>query len=439
MTTKDVKSAIIIKLPDQLSSQIQEIRKVYDKAYERWMPHINLIYPFMPTNLLSTEVAEKLENAISTIPPFQISLSEFNHFAHGITATVHLVPEPLPVVKHLQAAIQAAFPAFDDLSAKSDSGFQPHLTIGQTTKLKTFLSEIQPTYRAVSWFVDEIHIIKRTALSPFHVVHTVKIGKNAPLLPPQPSAGPNKKPAPQKPAPQKSAPQKPGPRPPPEEKSAPPKAPKQPVPQRAPPAQRAPPGESKKDEKPKEEDPPFKIRIPLPTDVSKPKFSFDPSAYLPNISKRIQKWAKKRRTTSELPRTRDAFRNSIKAFCTLRAQILDPEYVYHRLYLMNYIEFDEDEDLILVARGLPVFPDAGRDSSHWIHELSEQQQDVLLKCFKWVVSLELAPKNLSGLKTSLSQLVVGKCEVNPNAVLDYMIEQNLIAMDQTTSKLSYLF
>lgn len=42
MEEKTVKSALIIQPPESALQQIQEIRKKYDKAYERWMPHINL-------------------------------------------------------------------------------------------------------------------------------------------------------------------------------------------------------------------------------------------------------------------------------------------------------------------------------------------------------------------------------------------------------------
>ncbi|EAL66657.1 hypothetical protein DDB_G0281791 [Dictyostelium discoideum AX4] len=40
--SKDFKSAIVISPPIELSIQIQEFRKKYDKAFVRWMPHINL-------------------------------------------------------------------------------------------------------------------------------------------------------------------------------------------------------------------------------------------------------------------------------------------------------------------------------------------------------------------------------------------------------------
>jgi len=40
-------SALIIKPPETLWPQIQAIRKEKDKAYERWMPHVNMSFPFV--------------------------------------------------------------------------------------------------------------------------------------------------------------------------------------------------------------------------------------------------------------------------------------------------------------------------------------------------------------------------------------------------------
>jgi len=41
-------SAIVVSPPPQAWEPIQDIRVKHDKAYSRWMPHINLIFPFVP-------------------------------------------------------------------------------------------------------------------------------------------------------------------------------------------------------------------------------------------------------------------------------------------------------------------------------------------------------------------------------------------------------
>lgn len=39
-------TALVITPPLNCIEKIQEIRKVHDKAYERWMPHVNMAFPF---------------------------------------------------------------------------------------------------------------------------------------------------------------------------------------------------------------------------------------------------------------------------------------------------------------------------------------------------------------------------------------------------------
>jgi len=40
---KVVTSAVVVQPPESMWDQIQDIRAKHDKAYERWMPHINLV------------------------------------------------------------------------------------------------------------------------------------------------------------------------------------------------------------------------------------------------------------------------------------------------------------------------------------------------------------------------------------------------------------
>jgi poly(A) polymerase len=46
---------------------------VHDKSFTRWMPHINLLYPFLEDNGSVFEgAAEEIAQAIATIQPFQV-------------------------------------------------------------------------------------------------------------------------------------------------------------------------------------------------------------------------------------------------------------------------------------------------------------------------------------------------------------------------------
>merc|ERR1712107_579260 len=77
-----VKSALLTALPETncAFARVQEVRKEHDPAFERWMPHMNFIYPFLPSGLLQVEeVAAKLASA----EPIEVVFNEIGHFDHG--------------------------------------------------------------------------------------------------------------------------------------------------------------------------------------------------------------------------------------------------------------------------------------------------------------------------------------------------------------------
>jgi len=47
---KSYKTAVVAIPPDHLWGLIQGLRKQYDRHYRRWMPHITLLYPFLPVS-----------------------------------------------------------------------------------------------------------------------------------------------------------------------------------------------------------------------------------------------------------------------------------------------------------------------------------------------------------------------------------------------------
>jgi len=52
------KSAACLIPDESLWEPIQEIRKKYDKSYPRWMPHVNLLYPFIVDDLFENHTKE---------------------------------------------------------------------------------------------------------------------------------------------------------------------------------------------------------------------------------------------------------------------------------------------------------------------------------------------------------------------------------------------
>jgi len=114
---KTHKSAVVITPPEEIWEPIQKIRRLYDRQFHRWMPHITLIYPFRPRS--------ELERA------FALRLRRLRYFTHGRDRfTMWLDPGPCESIAAPQAAFQAQVPDCDDVS-KFPRGFTPHLSVCQ--------------------------------------------------------------------------------------------------------------------------------------------------------------------------------------------------------------------------------------------------------------------------------------------------------------------
>jgi len=192
-----VKSAVVIIPPEELWGPIQEIRKIHDKAYKRWMPHINMLYPFVNGEHFEA-VVDNIRQAISSITPFKVSFKNFNYFNHG---AVWLQPQTENNnVVTLQSLLERAFPYCNDLSKKSENGFTPHLSVGQWPKkdLKTASVTLQKGWKdPIEFTVNEICMISREGFEdPFRVVYRVPLGGSAvQLVSPIPTVTPEKSPS----------------------------------------------------------------------------------------------------------------------------------------------------------------------------------------------------------------------------------------------------
>jgi 2'-5' RNA ligase len=123
-------SALVLIPPPEVWDPIQAIRRVHDRQFRRWMPHVTILYPFVTRDLLERALSPAAE-ALSAVSPFEITLSRFDVFRHrGGTATLWLAPEPEAVLIGLQGTLLRHFPECRATSAFA-GGFTPHLSVGQ--------------------------------------------------------------------------------------------------------------------------------------------------------------------------------------------------------------------------------------------------------------------------------------------------------------------
>ncbi|EFR04098.1 DUF455 domain-containing protein [Nannizzia gypsea CBS 118893] len=161
-------TALCIVPPRHLWQDIDRLRSLYDQAYGRWPPHINLIYPFVPTDRLpdaSRLIQEKL-NSLKQSPERQdgvtIQSGPAGYFRNRGGHTVHLTLEngTRNQLRYLRASILEAL----GHDGKEERDYCPHLTIGQTKAdedLRDFLLDKTNMLPAVHWDLDHLVILHR--------------------------------------------------------------------------------------------------------------------------------------------------------------------------------------------------------------------------------------------------------------------------------------
>jgi RNA 2',3'-cyclic 3'-phosphodiesterase len=164
-------SALVAIPPKELCEPIQAIRRKYDRHASEWMPHVTLLYPFRPR-----EAFEEALGALAGlgVGAFDATLATFRFFSHyEWSHTIWLDPEPAEAWKKLHGALHARFPDCDD-SSKYETGFTPHLSVGQS-RTADLAGELQRGWQPLAWRVSEVALIARRGREPFEVVEKVQL------------------------------------------------------------------------------------------------------------------------------------------------------------------------------------------------------------------------------------------------------------------------
>jgi poly(A) polymerase len=216
-------SAVVIIPPDDILPAIQIIRRRCDRQFHRWMPHINILYGFLPEAYFP-EAAAAIAQALTKLEPFTITLSNFETFTHSSSCTAWLnprsctivsnrqdacstkdefscetgilpvdkrlvengarselnpIPQPADALHQLQAILQQIFPQCNEQSSKSSNGFTPHLTIGQFATAQVAKTELSQ-WHPVKFQVDSIALISRRDNEPFEIRYRIPLRSATP-------------------------------------------------------------------------------------------------------------------------------------------------------------------------------------------------------------------------------------------------------------------
>ncbi|KAJ3392322.1 hypothetical protein HDU84_004286 [Entophlyctis sp. JEL0112] len=174
----DVSTALAIVLPEHLHDRINAIRAKHDRAYPRWPPHINLMFPFVPLSEFAAAMPA-LQAALQAVPPLTLRLDAVGYFRQKPRrATYHLKPNDHSGVRALFAAVSDALPHV----ATRRGEFRAHLTMGQCAEdeIEEVTADLEQWLGAgITFVVRDVCLLSRDARDgrvPFRVVAAVELG-----------------------------------------------------------------------------------------------------------------------------------------------------------------------------------------------------------------------------------------------------------------------
>ena len=182
MPPKTHRTSVVVIPPQEVWEPIQAIRRQHDRQIHRWMPHVNLLYPFVPREQFDLAVP-LLTAACQQVSAFDATLSTFRSFTHASgRSTLWLAPEPQALFVQLQEVLHTAFPDYDDQSRFS-GGFTPHLSVGQVAsrrELQSLTAALQAEWQPLQFPIAAVALIWREADGPFQVEHWLSLSRAGP-------------------------------------------------------------------------------------------------------------------------------------------------------------------------------------------------------------------------------------------------------------------
>ncbi len=162
MPSKTHSTAVVIIPPEEVQPPIQSIRRIHDRNFERWMPHITLLYPFTSQSNFDS-IKPILAEVTQQMTPLVVKLASFDAFRHSKTSTLFLIPEPKYEIVALHETLLQSLPEYDDTS-RYHGGFNPHLSVGQFQHnlLSNAKQRLQENWKPVEFLLDSFSLIYRS-------------------------------------------------------------------------------------------------------------------------------------------------------------------------------------------------------------------------------------------------------------------------------------
>ncbi|KAI3331395.1 hypothetical protein F4824DRAFT_475676 [Ustulina deusta] len=160
-------TALCIIPPKRFWPLFNGLRSLYDKAYEKWPPHINLVYPYVRVENLSS-ASELVTSGAShmNLDAVKIRLSAADVFSHRHDNTIFIYDNDEERTARLRDLRQVVLRS---LGHNSTTNYRMHMTIGQSQELNSdshkFLLEKASLLPTVEWTVDKLYILVRERMN----------------------------------------------------------------------------------------------------------------------------------------------------------------------------------------------------------------------------------------------------------------------------------
>ncbi|MFD3481683.1 poly(A) polymerase [Streptomyces sp. NPDC058665] len=160
--------------PRELWAPIEAVRREHDPQADRWPPHVNVLFGFVPESDFE-RAAPLLAAVAAQTAPFTARLGGVHTFGHREDATLWLDPAAGGGSEwaELRQALERRFPRCGGRRAE---GFTPHLTLGRSRDPRRVAAGIEARLGEVSAGVGELALLSRRGEEPMRVRATVALG-----------------------------------------------------------------------------------------------------------------------------------------------------------------------------------------------------------------------------------------------------------------------
>jgi hypothetical protein len=155
-------TALCVILPSHVTEDVNRLRELYDNAYEKWPPHINLLYPFVAPESLHRAVElvqSKLAN--TEVGKVHLRLDTSDFFTHKRSNTVYVTDRRSEGCQRLERLRRDIL----DVLGQPEDHYQLHLTVGQSevhdVPLREYLLAKARRLPPIEWQVSELAILIR--------------------------------------------------------------------------------------------------------------------------------------------------------------------------------------------------------------------------------------------------------------------------------------